>query len=442
MARSLTLCDQGRWTECRIALSRAIFNESEPPARMPTHVLPGGGPTLLSRPRNGSAYFSVPRRRWYVPADEQLPDDDIERSRLCALIWTIQTGSLSLNATVLWTLNASSSHNCSHAAGSSVNQGRGSDTLIMFHHGHEETDCIPNQHGLAHRFTSLGYDFMEFFMPPVCNTHTQARSLGRALAKQGKWALTSPASLLLERLTRTHNWLLPLEQAGELPMKFFIEPLALAASYASRALGYTRLVMMGLSGGGWAVTVAAALLPAVQLTIPVAGSIPNWPTLSYTRWAENLPSAYDHLKPMQRKSMLRSGARMPNAGGDFEQMRERPIFDAVGGYVQLYILGTLERHRYQLQVLHQHDSCCFRACGLHEFILDYNEHTQARIGGWMRTVVTDSAAHAVNPDEARLAAQVIDQFHRGALGRHQMKAALPFDILNDSRLLACVRAST
>jgi hypothetical protein len=41
-----------------------------------------------------------------------------------------------------------------------------------------------------------------------------------------------------------------------------------------QVLGYKRIVMMGLSGGGWTTTLAAALDPRIDLSIPIAGSIP------------------------------------------------------------------------------------------------------------------------------------------------------------------------
>ena len=56
--------------------------------------------------------------------------------------------------------------------------------------------------------------------------------------------------------------------------RFFVEPVILTINYAKQVLGYKRVVMMGLSGGGWTTTMAAALDPRIELSIPVAGSIP------------------------------------------------------------------------------------------------------------------------------------------------------------------------
>jgi hypothetical protein len=52
------------------------------------------------------------------------------------------------------------------------------------------------------------------------------------------------------------------------------------------------------------------------------------------------------------------------AGGDYEQNQQRPIWSVVGGYAQMYVLAGLEPTRWQLQILHEYDSCCFRGAGL------------------------------------------------------------------------------
>ena len=46
-----------------------------------------------------------------------------------------------------------------------------------------------------------------------------------------------------------HDWLKRFEL--EYPMRFFIEPVALAVAFARDVLGYDHVAMMGLSGGGW-----------------------------------------------------------------------------------------------------------------------------------------------------------------------------------------------
>jgi hypothetical protein len=57
------------------------------------------------------------------------------------------------------------------------------------------------------------------------------------------------------------------------PEQFFLEPVWLSVNYA-KSLGYQRIIMGGLSGGGWTTTVAAAIDPRIGLSFPVAGSVP------------------------------------------------------------------------------------------------------------------------------------------------------------------------
>ena len=75
-------------------------------------------------------------------------------------------------------------------------------------------------------------------------------------------------------------------------MRYFIEPVALVVAHAKR-LGYKHIVMTGLSGGGWTTTVASAVLPDIELSIPIAGSLPTWPTQDWPHWVPNLPQGRD-----------------------------------------------------------------------------------------------------------------------------------------------------
>ena len=61
----------------------------------------------------------------------------------------------------------------------------------------------------------------------------------------------------------------------------------------------------------------------------------------------------------------------------------------------MYVLGALEPTRYQLQILHEHDDCCFRARGAHESVRAYNAIAQRHVGGWMQTAVTQGDHHEV-----------------------------------------------
>ena len=200
----------------------------------------------------------------------------------------------------------------------------------------------------------------------------------------------------------------------------------LCGAAARAGLGYKHIVLVGLSGGGWTTTVAAAAIPGIELSIPIAGSTPKWQTKGYPPWVPDLPEGRD---PSTKSPDLFHPRPQPGAGGDYEQERARPFYAAVGGFAQLYVLAALEPHRHQLQILHEFDSCCFRAAGLHADIADYNRWVGKRVSGWMQTAVTAGNMHEVNPRDKVLVAYLVERLRRrGRLLREDFEM-LPFDDL-------------
>jgi len=121
-----------------------------------------------------------------------------------------------------------------------------------------------------------------------------------------------------------HSVLGPLTSEGLNAMRLFMQPVALAVDYALARS--ERVVLAGISGGGWTVDVYAALDPRLAGAVSISGSIPH---------------------------PLREGADL----GDFEQRIERPIY-AIAGFETLYLLSAMEQpHR---QVFYEFDACCFR----------------------------------------------------------------------------------
>ena len=94
------------------------------------------------------------------------------------------------------------------------------------------------------------------------------------------------------------------------------------------------------------------------------------------------------------------------------------------------MLGSLEAGRAQLQILHEFDSCCFRAAGLHEQIQHYGLWAELRAGGAFRTAVTAGNYHEVNGRDQLLVALLLERLRRGAgsLSRLDL-VGLPFDDL-------------
>ena len=294
-------------------------------------------------------------------------------------------------------------------------QGR-TDTLLLYHNGHETATCTPNYDGVVDYFNRLGFDVMELMMPLIgCN---QAYQYGNP---------------------RSHYWFQQFEDKGDPTLRYFVEPVALAVNYARQVLGYGRVVLVGLSGGGWTTTLAAALLPGIDVSFPVAGSVPKWtsPWMPHD-WVPDLPEGRQRGKCQPGNPFV--PPPLMGAGGDYEQEQARPAYAAAGGlgYQELYVLAALEPHRAQLQILHEYDSCCFRAAGLHKNITKYNAKVQGALraagGGWMQTAATAGNYHEVNLRDKVLIATLVEKLRaKGPLDAADFMG-LPFDDLEQAPL--------
>ncbi len=112
------------------------------------------------------------------------------------------------------------------------------------------------------------------------------------------------------------------------PIKYFIEPVVTAINYLETKYNYTSVSMVGISGGGWTATLAAAADTRIKKSFPVAGTYPIF---------------------------LRSNS--PRDWGDYEQ--NVPELYVTVNYLELYILGAQGENRKQLQIINKYDSCCF-----------------------------------------------------------------------------------
>lgn len=119
------------------------------------------------------------------------------------------------------------------------------------------------------------------------------------------------------------------------PLKFFLEPVAVARNFMRSNYDLEEAAMIGISGGGWTTILYSAIDPSVKLSIPVAGSLPL------------------HLRKEERDI------------GDAEQYHTD--FYEIAGYPDLYVLGSLGKNRRQAQILNRYDSCCFAGLNYKEY---------------------------------------------------------------------------
>jgi hypothetical protein len=193
--------------------------------------------------------------------------------------------------------------------------------LVIYHHGHS----IELRH-------ASGVDTVRFFLErryPVLVVHPP-------LFGPNSGPIADPPVIgPVPPGWKYHDLMFELETPTRSPVRYFLEPIVLALNYAERVLRPRSVTMIGISGGGWATTLVAALDPRVRISFPVAGSLPLY------------------LQP-------RGGAcsRWPR---DREQYH--PPLYAIASYPDLYVLGAYGRGRGQLQVLNQFDRCCFYGVG-------------------------------------------------------------------------------
>lgn len=157
------------------------------------------------------------------------------------------------------------------------------------------------------------------------------------------------------------------------PLRPFLEPVAVGLNETLARHHYRSVSMMGLSGGGWTTTVYSAIDERIQRSYPVAGSYP-------------LDLA-------------------PKNTGDFEQ--HDPRLMSIVGYRDLYAMAATNGRR-QLQLLNEHDNCCFYGLGFRQWQTPVGKVAR-RLGGrysvWLDRRVR---VHSVSP--AALA--VIDRDNR------------------------------
>lgn len=153
----------------------------------------------------------------------------------------------------------------------------------------------------------------------------------------------------------------PHERFANLPhaLEPFMTPIALGLNYAMTRRKYEGVEMLGVSGGGWATTVYAAIDPRISRSYPIAGSLPL-----------SMRAARDK--------------------GDFEQQLPGLGMD----YLDFYLLASSEG-RQQVQILNAKDPCCFAG----ETALKYGSFITGRareLGGSFGVVIDMHYQHGLS----------------------------------------------
>jgi hypothetical protein len=176
--------------------------------------------------------------------------------------------------------------------------------LLLYHEGHTDIGFY-NGYATIAFFVEKGYTVLAFSMPLLgLNSQPEIYTERFGLIK-----LHSEAGI-------RHNKMMFLER----PIRFFMEPIIVSLNFMEQQYRFDRISMVGLSGGGWTTTLAAAIEPRIAKSFPVAGTSPFF-------LSKNV--------------------------GDFEQ-RYLELY-RIANYLELYVLGAYGENRQQVQILNRYD---------------------------------------------------------------------------------------
>ena len=228
-----------------------------------------------------------------------------------------------------------------------------SSRLVIVHQGHSDTLDETGADRAIEYFLAQGAEVLAFFMP-LYGEYTGPAS------SHDEMVLAAYADGAHEALDRH-------------PLAYFFEPVIAGIGYMEDSYGVTDIAMTGVSGGGWTTALYAALDPRVTVSMPVAGSLPN-----YLRTQTDL--------------------------GDYEQY-DRELY-ALVGYLDLYVLGGWGEGRSQLQVLNRYDSCCFWGLRYQDYAEDVHETVDDLGAGSWRVFLDEShQSHTISEHALEAAMQ-------------------------------------
>ena len=217
-----------------------------------------------------------------------------------------------------------------------------------------------------------------------------------------------------------HEWFRAFQAEGDKPIRYFVEPAVLTINYA-RALGYERVYMLGLSGGGWTSTLLPALDPRVQLSFPLAGSLP------WYLFGAHAACDYEQCREPCKPNTCTAGTCTADGS------RCADWYLTQGNFTQLYLLAALEPSRFALQILHENDPVCFHGATRHAAIAGYGQRIRATLDatgaehGVFASAIANWNQHAWDPHSKQIVASALAEYE--ATGDPSFDN-LPCDILH------------
>jgi hypothetical protein len=195
---------------------------------------------------------------------------------------------------------------------------QGNGELFVYHSGH----CVANTAG--EDITTGGGDTIAITIP--------------RLIAEGYTVLTVPmlyynvvpatynfAPLTgIADCTNNHDLLFSQKNYSDTLIRNFFKCVLASLNKLGRQ-NFSKISMIGLSGGGWTASIYPAIDTSIRYSFPIAGSAPK---------------------------------RLWGAAGDYEQQYPA-IFDNFLGYEDMYVLSAAGQGRKVIQVNNRYDGCCF-----------------------------------------------------------------------------------
>ncbi len=206
--------------------------------------------------------------------------------------------------------------------------------VVLYHQGHNGNFILGKS--VIKALLDEGYTVLGFSMP---------------LKGMNGQPMVNLPELGLLKITG-HDKMKFLKPAAGHPVQYFVKPVVAVINYLKKNYKFEDITMIGISGGGWTTTLAAALDTRIQNSFPVAGTYPVY---------------------------LRSESHRD--WGDWEQTI--PGMLRTANYLDMYVLGAYGKGRRQVQVINRYDACCFAGLKWKT----YNEKVEQRVkslgkGSW------------------------------------------------------------
>ncbi len=230
---------------------------------------------------------------------------------------------------------------------------KSNNKLIIFHEGHYGNFKISKE--TLNYFNRKGYHVIAYQMP----------LLG-----------TNPGILnSRNEIQKHHEVLIKFETSEKSFISLFVSPIILGIDSLTKENKFESISMVGISGGGWTTVLSSAADKRINYSFPISGSLP----LSLR--------SYDI--------------------GDIEQYH-LPFYKKYS-YLDLYILGSSELSRGQVQMTISNDTCCFSG-SRPELYKDYIDNISRKFDGVFLTNYVDGYQHKVFKSQYKFIHKTIESW--------------------------------